>query len=122
MIFTSTLLVELICFVVIAVAAHETGHYAAARALGFPAYLVIGWHGPGIKWGSDARISTGRERATVALAGPAASLLLVLAAAWPQPLLAAVSLELLFWNMIPFGPSDGKHALTALRARSQESQ
>jgi Zn-dependent protease len=112
---TAALYGEIVVFLVVAVAVHETGHYVAARALGFPAHLVFRRHGVGIAWGSDDRISTGRERATVALAGPAASLALVLAAVWTTPWLAAVSFELLFWNMIPFGPSDGKHALNALR-------
>ena len=112
-------------WLVMALTIHETGHYVAARWRGFPARIVFRWAGPGVLWGNDGRVSTGRERAAVSLAGPAASVALA-AATWVPANTETIngliwigatliSLLVAVLNLVPFGPSDGKHALNALR-------
>ncbi len=101
--------------VLIAIVAHEAGHAITATVLGYPVRPVLTWHGPGIRWGSDAVMSSDRHRALVASGGLAATFALMVGAmltgAW---LLAAVNVDLLVWNlMLP--NSDGRHAWKALR-------
>lgn len=101
-----------------ALATHEAGHWVAARALGYPARIVVRWAGPGTIWGSDEVISSHRDRFLVAVSGPGANIV-VAAAAWA---LAVPSVPSLFAfvgvaQLLPFGPSDGSHMLRALRGR-----
>jgi hypothetical protein len=107
--------IELSALVVAAVIVHEAGHAITATALGYPVRPVITWHGPGIAWGSDAVTSPDRHRALVASGGLAATFALMVGAmitgAW---LLAAINVDLLFWNLI-LPRSDGRHAWRALR-------
>ena len=86
----------LVCWAVASLAAHEAGHAAAARMLGFPVRFGVGWLGPYVRWGSDARVATGRERFLVAAWGPMVNLL-ILAVALDAglPLLAVVQADVL---------------------------
>ncbi len=99
----------------VAIVVHEGGHAITAAVLGYPIRPVLTWHGPGIRWGSDAVTSPDRHRALVASGGLIASLAVALCALlvgwW---LLTAVSFELVFWNTI-LPHSDGRHAWKALR-------
>ncbi len=99
----------------IAFVVHEAGHAITATVLGYPIRPVLTWHGPGIRWGSDAVTSPDRHRALVASGGLIASLTAgacaLLVGWW---LLAAVSFELVLWNTI-LPNSDGRHAWKALR-------
>ncbi len=99
----------------VAVVVHEAGHAITATVLGYPVRPVLTWHGPGIRWGSDAVTSPDRHRALVASGGLAATFALMIGAmltgAW---LIAAVNADLLIWNTI-LPNSDGRHAWKALR-------
>ncbi len=106
-----TILIALAAGVVV----HEAGHAITATVLGYPVRPVLTWHGPGIRWGSDAVTSPDRHRALVASGGLIASLAFgvcaLLVGSW---LLSAVSFELVFWNTV-LPNSDGRHAWKALR-------
>jgi hypothetical protein len=110
-----SMIVVAVAFVV-AGCVHEEGHWLAARLLRYPARFVLTRHGPGVQWGSDDRISTRRHRIIVTAAGPAANLLFAVEAAgmgWNT--IAAVSFVFGCIQLLPFGPSDGHHLLTALK-------
>ncbi len=111
-----TTILLLTAAVIAALAVHESGHYVAARVLGYPARVVVRWAGPATIWGSDDVISSHRHRFLVAVSGPAANLA-VAGAAWAAGVPAVPGLFLLIGvaQLVPFGPSDGSHALKALR-------
>lgn len=99
-----------------ALLAHEAGHWAVARALGYPARLKLTWVGPATAWGSNDRISPKRDRIAVAAAGAAANVALAgLALSVGATAAAQVSLVVGLMQLVPLGPSDGTHILRALR-------
>ena len=109
----------------IALVAHEQGHLLGARATG---RHTAGW---GFRWyGIGVRLEVGDIRSfwRVALAGPAASL--VMAALLAPGLTTGYALaHFAFWvnalmflvNLLPFGPSDGAWVVKSLRARRASS-
>lgn len=100
-------------------AIHEAGHVAFARALGVPVRgFKLHWRGLAALIGRDDLILTRRVRALIAAGGPAASLLLMRAAADAglAPL-AVASLVLAVLNLIPAGPSDGRKIWREIRRR-----
>lgn len=104
----------LVCVSLVAViATHEAGHAIAARLLGYRPRVVR--YGLGIAWGDEATAPP-PHRVYVSAAGPLASLLLV-PILWRVglPLMAAGSLEMCVWNLLPFRHSDGSHIRAALR-------
>jgi Zn-dependent protease len=98
--------------------AHELGHLAVARALGWPGRL--GWVWRPIPY-PVARVLVPAGTNTwsllaVALAGPAASILFGFAC-WPvSPLAGLVSVLLGVVSLIPVPKQDGAHVLKALRS------
>ncbi len=107
-------MIELSALVVAAVIVHEAGHAITATVLGYPVRPVLTWHGPGIAWGSDAVTSPDGHRALVACGGLVATFSLMVGAfvaGWW--VLAAINLDLLFWNLV-LPRSDGRHAWRAL--------
>lgn len=101
---------------------HELGHWAAIRALGG---RVADFRLTGVGaviFPARSRLFSYREECLVALAGPAASLLLALAAGcWGRwlgsedaYLLTGVSLVLGLFNLLPAEPLDGGRAVRAV--------
>lgn len=113
---------RLLVWVAVAAAVHELGHLAAIRALGgrVDRFSLTGV-GAVIRPRRE-RVFTYGEECVVALAGPAASLLLAwAAAAWGRRfggvdayLLTGVSLALGVFNLLPAGPLDGGRVLRAV--------
>jgi membrane-associated protease RseP (regulator of RpoE activity) len=100
-----------------AIAAHELGHWSAARALGYPARIVMTFAGPGTLWGSDTTISPRAHRMIVSAAGPVASAVLAVSAYVSGGLvLAACSAMVLAPQLVPVGRSD---AANFIRARKR---
>ena len=99
---------------VISAAVHELGHYAALCTFGTKPYLLRLELTGAAMYFDESGLSYGRELAA-ALAGPAAGLILALAAAMIKAhALAGVSLVLSLFNLLPIGGLDGGRALTAL--------
>jgi Zn-dependent protease len=109
----------------IALVAHEQGHLLGARATG---RHTAGW---GFRWyGIGVRLEVGDLRSfwRVALAGPAASLVMAallapgLATGFPLAHFAFwVNVLMFLVNLLPFGPSDGAWVVRSLRARRASS-
>ena len=99
---------------VISAAVHELGHYSALCTLGARPYLLrLELTGAALYF-DESRLSYGRE-IIAALAGPAAGLVLTLAAAIIKAhALAGVSLVLSLFNLLPIGGLDGGRILAAM--------
>ena len=116
---------RLLFWAAVAAAVHELGHVAAVRALGgrVGSFRLTGV-GAVIQPRRERMFSSGAE-CLVALAGPAASVLLAIgAAAWGRHfggadayLLTGVSLALGVFNLLPIGPLDGGRILRAVASR-----
>ena len=116
---------RLLFWAAVAAAVHELGHVAAVRALGgrVGSFRLTGV-GAVIQPRRERMFSYGEE-CLVALAGPAASVLLAIgAAAWGRHfggadayLLTGVSLALGVFNLLPIGPLDGGRILRAVASR-----
>jgi Zn-dependent protease len=133
------------------IVAHEFGHGLMVRRLGHrPGQIILHWIGGVLTW--DASRATRKDRIKVALAGPAVSLLLGLAAflaymplhktggfglsaARSEPVLGLMVLKMtlsaavllnVFWglfNLLPIYPMDGGQALrSALGLKMRQSQ
>lgn len=112
---------RLLFWAAVAAAVHELGHGAAVKALG-GRVESLSLTGVGVVLRPRrARVFSYGEECIVALAGPAASLVLALgAAAWGRHfgspdayLLTGVSLALGLFNLLPAGPLDGGRVLRA---------
>ena len=116
---------RLLFWAAVAAAVHELGHVAAVRALGgrVGSFRLTGV-GAVIQPRRERMFSYGEE-CLVALAGPAASVLLAIGAAtWGRHfggadayLLTGVSLALGVFNLLPIGPLDGGRILRAVASR-----
>ena len=99
---------------VISAVVHELGHYTALCIFGAKPYLLRLELTGAAMYFDESRLSYGRELAA-ALAGPAAGLVLAVAAAMMKAhTLAGVSLVLSMFNLLPVGGLDGGRALAAL--------
>jgi Zn-dependent protease len=95
---------------IISLVAHELGHIVAAAAAGLKVKKVgFSWKGPYIvrEGGSPY------QNFFIAIAGPIATIYMIGCGAH-HPMLALINIVLLLFNLLPFGPTDGKHALVAL--------
>lgn len=106
---------RLVAAIVLPFVVHEQAHWAVARWLGYPAKYVLTWKGPGVMWG-DNRLSPPLHRMMVAAAGPSANIwLAIVGFAFGWTALAYVSLIVGLTQLVPLGPSDGRHILEQLK-------
>ena len=106
---------SLMVWFLLACAVHELGHFLAICFLGG---RIEGFRLTGLGAVMTPRGMFGyREECLIALAGPAASLILALLAAPFSQTLAGVSLALGVFNLMPLGPLDGGRVLGAVVSR-----
>ena len=106
---------SLMVWFLLACAVHELGHFLAIRFLGG---RIEGFRLTGLGAVMTPRGMFGyREECLIALAGPAASLILALLAAPFSQTLAGLSLVLGLFNLLPLGPLDGGRVLGAVVSR-----
>lgn len=100
---------------------HEAGHVTAARLCGVRLTgFALGARGLGVRLGRDDVLLAPRTRVLIALGGPAASTLLMVAAARAGlPRLALGALIITLLNLIPFKFSDGQAVWREIRPVSR---
>lgn len=108
-----TLLTHALGVIEISLVIHELGHAGMAVALGHRVRPKLSRYGLGVRWGEDDVEAPRDDRVRVAMAGPLASLLLVVLAT--DPLLMSASAMLALVNLLPLPRSDWRHVVDALQ-------
>lgn len=113
---------SLVGWFLLACAVHEGGHIWAIRSLGGGVESLRLTGLGAVLIPRQDRVFTYGEECRIALAGPAASLLLALLAAPALQTLAGVSLALGLFNLLPLAPLDGGRVLGAVMSRLAGSE